>query len=104
MTQVAYELYIVHYDQFYYMSELKGKDNNNIDGIVEHIKEFGHLPIDTGSAEPEYIYHVEVIKHFWDDEDDPDRIEFSVYPDRETEGLPKYVNKIVDEIYARLTV
>ena len=104
MANISYEIYIVHYDEFYGISELKGKDNKNIDNIVEHIKEFGHLPIDTGCAEPEYAYRVEVIKHFWDDEDDLDRIEFSVYPDRETEGLPKYVNKIVDEIYARLTV
>jgi hypothetical protein len=104
MAKISYEVYIVHYDEFYCISELTGKNNKNIDDIVKHIKEFGHLPVDTGCSEPEYVYHVEVIKHFYDDPYDPNRVEFSVYPDRETEGLPKYVNKIVDEIYARLTV
>lgn len=104
MANTSYEIYIVDYDEFYFISELKGKNNKNIDNIVKHIKEFGHLPIDTGCSEPEYVYNIEVIKHFYDDPYDPDRVEFPIYPDRKTEGLPKYVNKIIDEIYSRLTV
>ena len=107
MANINYEIYIVHYDEFYCISELKGKDNKNIDSIVEHIKEFGHLPIDVGSegGPEEGLYHVEVIKHYFSEwHDEWERVEFSVYPERETEGLPKYVNKIVDEIYVRLTV
>ena len=98
MANISYEIYIVHYDEFYCITELKGKDNKNIDSIVEHIKEFGHLPSDVG-------YHVEVIKHYYNKWfDDWDRQEFPVYPERDTKDLPKYVNKIIDEIYSRLTV
>ncbi len=107
MANISYEIYIVHYDEFYFMSELKGKDNKNIDSIAEHIKEFGNLPIDVGSegGPEEGLYRVEVIKHYYNRcWDDWGRQEFSVYPERDTEDLPKYVNKIIDKIYSKLTV
>ena len=107
MANTSYEIYIVHYDEFYCITELKGKNNKNIDSIVEHIKEYGNSPIDVGSegGPEEGLYHVEVIKHYYNRWwDDWDRQEFPVYPERDTEGLPKYVDKIVDEIYSRLTV
>ena len=67
MANTSYEIYIVHHDEFYCMTELKGKDNKNIDSIAEHIKEYGNLPIDVGSegGPEEGLYHVEVIKHYY---------------------------------------
>ena len=93
-NEIGYELYTVEHDDFTYFSEFKGKNKiTNINHFVETIEEYGH----------EEDFGMKVIKHYFNKwEDEWDRVEFSVYPDRETEGLPKYVNKIIDEIYSRL--
>ena len=91
---VGYELYTIEHDDFTCVSEFKGKDKiTNINHFVGMIEEYGH----------EEDFHMSVIKHYFNKwEEEWDRVEFSVYPDRQTEGLPKYVNKIIDAIYSRL--
>jgi len=97
MINIDYELYTIEHDDFTYFSEFKGKHKEReVNHFVEMIEEYGH----------EKDFGMKVIKHYFDKNNpyEPDRIEFDVYPNRETKELPNYVNKIIDEIYSRLTV